>query len=163
MFDLEGSPSRPGSRQPLTSRPVVNGVTPGAPIYPLLKNSSPPKAPETPKVPEDVIIKMPQQPTVEHVAQTPNVIEVVDVEPVVEITVHPPEYNHYPTILIEQHQPIEDMPPAYNSYVAHEMPLVAEEVKEEDLLNAIIFQMDMRLFQIHLSLLSALTGEKQAN
>ena len=56
MFDLEGSPSRPGSRQPLVTRPLANGAPPGAPLYPILSEPDIPAAEK--KTPDDVVIKI---------------------------------------------------------------------------------------------------------
>jgi hypothetical protein len=84
-FDLEGSPSRPGSRQPLAARPVANGVSPGTPIYPILSEENKPEF----KPPDATTIRMPTEQPI------PIVANVASAEPQIEITVEPPEYNHF--------------------------------------------------------------------
>jgi len=115
VFDLEGSPSRPGSRQPLAARPVANGVSPGTPIYPVLKNTEIPSRESKPefKPPDATTISMPDVLPTERPVPIPVVANVVSAEPQIEITVEPPEYNHFP-----DDKPIIDLPPppAYNSH-----------------------------------------------
>ena len=119
VIDLEGSPSRPGSRQPLAARPVANEVPPGTPLYPILKETNIPAAEETPnsKVVDDVVIRMPEDPVSETIP-TISVIAEVSPEPTYKLTVDPPEYNHVPTSGPSGKEP----PPAYNSH--HEEPIM---------------------------------------
>jgi len=139
VFDLEGSPSRPGSRQPLAPRPVANGLPPGAPIYPVIKNADRPPKEETPKpiIPEAVVITVPDEPPVEQPAPIPVVAEVVAPEPPIEITIDPPEYNHITDDAPET--PATESPPAYNAHpqgepVLESPPMIVLPM-EEDTLN----------------------------
>lgn len=115
VFDLEGSPSRPGSRQPLVAR-LVNGAAPGTPLYPVLPkpvptaHGKPPKA----KTPDDVVVDIPTEKprglAEEKPLSIPIITDILSADPGIEITVDPPEYNHAPSIPLEAEQP-----PAYNS------------------------------------------------
>jgi len=120
VLDLEGSPSRPGSRQPLAARPIANGVPPGTPIYPVLRNADLQPKENTPKsnIPDTVIVKIPEEAVVTPPAPIPIVAEVVSAEPAIEITVDPPEYNHLPIPATET--TVTDLPPAYNSHPKQE-------------------------------------------
>jgi len=118
VFDLEGSPSRPGSRQPLVTRPLANGAPPGAPLYPIL---SEPDIPAAEKKTDDVVIKISDDP-VSEALPTILIAEVEASEPQPKIIVDPPEYNTEP-------------PPAYNSHEEGkpiiEISIPMEEIKPD--------------------------------